>query len=909
MLNVSLSLNLQFNFCFFIVEYILRYCVCNEYRHHLFCFSVDDFEFDIPEKTQVSDPTKNVKDWLASSQNHFSAPVLSSQQSTQDAPPPVELSSSKIQIHLKTTKTQSPVKVVLTPQPQEDWDKVEILPDTEELNTKSKVNIVEPIDLEPFFIDDNEYTSDNPRRSFRTREIKPDGIPPRQNVSSDKVFKNSSTDTEKHLLKSKQNWNSVKKMRKEFGKLNKKIKSKLNVSIEMCKKAQSKSKRQPITPPETSKQLIYNINDDTPDTAKEITVKNPTASFKENVNTADESPKEVHTAKTTKSENKSRELIEMDIDENQHKILEKSITKSMVVNEFTTSNSDVNKSNPETNVANSVKIPFIDTRNLRQPPPDDNSVVITQNEVNTDTMSTNTDDIGISIKIGSRIINIVIKKKQNDMELKLNTDREIQTSLGPYGLISKNDAACSPIKNVSVQNIELNIAEGNVVEVNKSIISTKKNTASADTATAQFEITDSVERELSNVMECIVPGSYKKNKKTPIGKTTTKVKSQQVNETKAIENEMPEEMEGIDDLDLFVNSGSVKDTDVQLLKNTKPAPSEILVISSKNKKHQKLSDKRDRDVDIDDDIEDMPQNKKRKTEVNSGATQKHIEQPADPINSPLGVRSTSQVQDSENINYDAIMGQVFANIDADIKSSQKKDTTKEILTETTTIQTNKNTSRPNLQLSQIIHKTPVSQQKSYSVIKVKNSSVTEDFANEKYSENMFSMLDKDSEPQETTGKNNQVSDNLENCTLPLYFSLVVNSKTFDLQRPVTEATQQRIDNLLTPGMCRDLVATRENNTNTDNIDLDLMEQELGTPVVHHDEDVVEETPQKLVFYLYTINIHTYIHMFVCLGSHTTYNYFCIYYFFTLYFKFAGMCLFQIPNKKVIRHIKFSLNRS
>lgn len=78
---------------------------------------------------------------------------------------------------------------------------------------------------------------------------------------------------------------------------------------------------------------------------------------------------------------------------------------------------------------------------------------------------------------------------------------------------------------------------------------------------------------------------------------------------------------------------------------------------------------------------------------------------------------------------------------------------------------------------------------------------------------------------------------------------MVNSNTFELQRPLTEATQQRIDNLLTPGICRDLVASREHNTHTDHIDLDLLEQELGTPVVQHDEDVVEETPQKLVFHI------------------------------------------------------------
>lgn len=66
---------------------------------------------------------------------------------------------------------------------------------------------------------------------------------------------------------------------------------------------------------------------------------------------------------------------------------------------------------------------------------------------------------------------------------------------------------------------------------------------------------------------------------------------------------------------------------------------------------------------------------------------------------------------------------------------------------------------------------------------------------------------------------------------------------------MTETSQQRIDNLLTPGMCRDLIGTRENDIQTQPVDMDLIEAELGTPVIQHDDDVVEETPQKLVLYL------------------------------------------------------------
>lgn len=647
---------------------------------------------------------------------------------------------------------------MLTPQPQEDWDKIEVLPDTEELITKNKENLVQPIDLEHFIINDNQYTIGNPRKSSRKREFKPDAFPPKRDISSAKVYKNSSTDTDKHLLKAKQNWNSVKKMRKEFGKLNKKNKSKLNVSIEMCKRAQNKSKQQATTSMETAKQPICNIDNNTPDITKAITSENPTTSNTENPNTDLETSNQnapadsstVNTAKSSKSENNSPDIEENCLKENQHKTIEKSISNSMMVNNLSSSYSYITKSNTQLNVTNTAKMPFIQRSNLRPPSPEGNCIEITENKNDSNTTSPNNDDIEISIKIGKTITNIVIKKKQNDVQLNVKTDQEIQTCLGPYGLLSTNDVACSPIKDMSVQNIKLNIDEGNKVEVNKSIISTKKHTASADTATAQFEITDSVERELSHVMQCIVPGSCKKSQKTRTQKTAPNDKSR-VNETKPIEieNDVPEDIEGLEDLDLF-NSGSVKETYVQLLKETEPAQSEILATSSKNKNSQKVTDKRDRDIE-EDDVREMPQNKKQKKNLN---TQK---QPSDPIDVSPKERSTSQIQDSENMNYDAIMGQVFANIDADIKSSQKKTTTKNIPTEITTKQPDYNNSKQKTQLSQIIRRTPVTQRKSHSVIEVQSASITKDIVNEKCSENMFSMQDKDSEPQEICGKKNQVS--------------------------------------------------------------------------------------------------------------------------------------------------------
>lgn len=56
------------------------------------------------------------------------------------------------------------------------------------------------------------------------------------------------------------------------------------------------------------------------------------------------------------------------------------------------------------------------------------------------------------------------------------------------------------------------------------------------------------------------------------------------------------------------------------------------------------------------------------------------------------------------------------------------------------------------------------------------------------------------------------------------------------------STQQHIENLLTPGICQDLISTHEDN-------LELADKTQCTPFQEHydsDKSVVEETPQKLV---------------------------------------------------------------
>ncbi|CAH2076531.1 unnamed protein product, partial [Iphiclides podalirius] len=73
----------------------------------LFNVKMDEFDLEAPSKGSQDDPNKHVKDWLANSQNQFSAPISS--QSPQD--PPVEYLTSKIQIHTTNVKMKAPAEV------------------------------------------------------------------------------------------------------------------------------------------------------------------------------------------------------------------------------------------------------------------------------------------------------------------------------------------------------------------------------------------------------------------------------------------------------------------------------------------------------------------------------------------------------------------------------------------------------------------------------------------------------------------------------------------------------------------------------------------------------------------------------------------------------------------------------
>ncbi|KAL0880931.1 hypothetical protein ABMA27_002098 [Loxostege sticticalis] len=782
----------------------------------LFNIKLDEFVLDgsSNEIEPENDPTKNVTDWLASSQNQFSAPLINSEQFSEDVNP-VEISSSKIQVHMDSKKSKSPVKVVYKQQPQDDWDKIEQLPDTEEICVNNKENSTNPINKQSSFIQDKEYTTDNPRRSSRKREmVSTDPINSSHDMITEKSSKNTSSETDKKSSKTKQNWNNVKRMRKEFSKLNKKNRSKLNVSIEMCKKTQSTAKpnidllEHVKTSDKESQPPIYTIEDTTPDintnNDKQMVISEPVQSI------------------------------------NSQKIYENHIYNKVptsVADDFNSNNikSSSNKNNHDENYEGSphniqetkglqdetdkvnhstiTKMPFI-KKGILYPQESQNKQIFNP-PINIQPENTNgDDDIEITIKIGNTLTNITIKKKNNDVQLRVNTDREVQTSLGPNCLVNKKSESSTMTENKS-QNIEINIGKDNVVSasttqpenvkmnvecnniLNKSA-STKKNTASAETATAQFEITESVEKELSNIMECTkVADSGSKNN----------VDKDKIIFTNEISQQPPNAQiedhgeDYINDLDIFDN-GSVHGQNVQLLNKSKQAPSEILMstVTNTKKQTQKHPDKRDRDGN--EEYEEPCAKKVKTVSDNAEEEEKNL-------NDTLNATHKDIIQNSESINYDVVMGQVFASIDADIEMSQKtgKHNKEEMIADVEIVMQS--------QCLQSKTQTKGKQVLSTQGTRAKNVETNvKEVAKDKYSENVFSIIEKDDEtedvPKKTYGKDG--------------------------------STQQHIENLLTPGICQDLISTHEDN-------LELADKTQCTPFQEHydsDKSVVEETPQKNV---------------------------------------------------------------
>lgn len=679
---------------------------------------MEEYTQDLPAKAPPvdKDPNLNVKAWLADSQNQFSAPI-SSQLSTQPSITTIEVKPCDIQIHTNSKKPSSPHKKILAPPiPQDDWDKIETVTDTEEL-AKNKEN-VGPMENELFSFEDEEYTTDHPRRSSRKRELKNDSKPS-ENSMDKHISSSVSINTDK-LSKVKQNWSNVKRMRKEFSKLHKKNNNKLNVSIEMCKKSHSAVSKPTTTNVDAamSQPLTSVTIDDCTPVVNQNKDKKESAATSE-IMVIDDKSKNDDMNDNEPVNNGQNTIENVQVNNGKNALVENG--SKDVTNENITKPTDSN-----TEIVHPVSIPFLKKSPLRTQNTAEviqNNVVKTVNHVVNDNLQNDSDDIQISIKIGNTLTNIFIKKK-NNVRINLNSDQEVQTVQQIDKSVSSNISTSVP-NDCNVQNIEINIGSEAVVNaitqqtncdesspqkkdnLSKTVL-IKKNTASAETATLEsalnktsnlhkslstkkntesaqttssgniklnldktlstkkhtasadtipFEITDSVEKELSKIMECDDEKNSEEEKKlvkkselmqNVLPATTTSAKQADV------------EIMDLDDVDIFA-SGSIKSSKVQMLKENH-APSEILMPSLKPSKKLtqtlRQADKRDRETNDD----EFPCNKKLK--VTAVIEDKSVEKV--PTKQDAGVEDQSC-----SMNYDLVMGEVFASIDADIGNVDK----------------------------------------------------------------------------------------------------------------------------------------------------------------------------------------------------------------------------------------------
>ncbi|XP_053612811.1 breast cancer type 1 susceptibility protein homolog [Plodia interpunctella] len=746
-----------------ITEHVHNMCDLFE---EVFNFRVDTFSIGdgFTQRQSQPDPTNEVQNWLASSQNHFSAPISS--ESMQDVTA-VEHLTSTVQIHSHTKKILSPQKVVHKQTMQDDWEKIEQLPDTDELIVK-QTKVVE---------NNNKYSTENPRRSSRKREFKNDEhIPIALDTSKDKCSsKNSSSETENKTVKTMQKWNNVKKMRKEFSKLNKKNRSKLNVSIEMCKKnklnqAKANSADEIAGVEQNTGQLV-DIEDDTPcDNIKETPQNHKENSVPDHTNIQNSST-DKNIGKSQLNAPKKDPPIEIQNEEvvksNNTVITEDIKTKNAkIICDHDLFNNE--KENPS-------KMPFYKKGNLH---------IETNTEVkdNTQTVnynidcsnSNNAEDIEITIKIGDTVANIYFKRKKKECR-KSCSNQEIQTSIGIHTLEQESHCNKQNIENnetnakngqnttkaefikLPAPNLKINYNESS--KLNKSV-STKKNTTSADTVTAQFEITDSVEKELSSVMELEEQTQCnKQNSKIIVTKSadTNAISSKSTQsknhitscttQPKNVENENVDSAQipnFLIDQDIF-DSGSVQEQNVHTLQNVKNAPSEILMPTMKTVKGKSLKKAEKRNREANEDIEMT--NKKQKVQQNSPL-----------INDIVEFDKSLQKefpQDSEGINYDAIMGQVFANIDADIHNTPKS--TADV-----------NDLRPPCKTGLDQLKTVVLVPEKADIIHIDDSGNGDAIAPVEHSENVFSVIEKENNSNEIVEVQKSKAAEIENLTPEIF---------------------------------------------------------------------------------------------------------------------------------------------
>ncbi|CAH0714439.1 unnamed protein product, partial [Brenthis ino] len=784
----------------------------------LFNVKLDDFLINIPAEKELEDPNKNVKAWLSSSENHFSAPVTDSQQSAQfqsmeqDLVQTVKHVTNDIQIHSEKANILKSIDVVhITPQ-QDDWDKIEEMPEVE--NNKQE-NPVGPMDMESFgfLMNDKVYSSCNPRRSSRKKESCVDDNIVSLEKSSDKnSHKTFNMDAENNSTKLTKNWNNVKRMKKEFSKLNKKNKNKLNISIEMCKKTQTNKGGFSKSP-----DVLYEIEDNTPTTKNndnevtKVNSKNKLTDIKESSN-ENNNPQMIDTKEDSISNNKS---ITNNTTKSTPEIKDSEKENHM---EYTLKNNHYTVSEKEKHIQYTLNNnQHIIPKTYKQVDPpkvcffkkgvlnksidktiNPNEIDLEQNN-NSNKLTSNNDDIEISIKIGSMIANIYIKKKENDIQFKINSDCEIQTSLTNL-VKEKENTSCSPHNITERQNI--NSKDNNDLIINEvaSVITkvqnvekftpSKKNTASADTATVQCEITESIEKEFANTANAQFAEKTSAISQNESNANENLIKNLAQQTTKQL-GSISEDIEFLNDI---FDGESVKEANIQPLITSKNTPSTILKFTTKSNKTKSQKDKRDRDCT---EIEDLPNNKKRKISHSDCIIDDNLKNKSQPT-----TEKDVMEQDSENMNYDAIMSQVFANIDADMGK----------------LPSNSNKNKP-LQN----HKNKrLSENNEIEFSPKSNAINNKEVINEKYSENIFSL-----------SKGGQDSE----------IFVTSNFKTFEDKENTKITFEKPYEEL--ESMANISKTNKENNKQVSpTADLDIIE--LSTPVDDEDSDksVVEETPQK-----------------------------------------------------------------
>ncbi|CAH3959000.1 uncharacterized protein LOC123714289 [Pieris brassicae] len=622
-----------------------------------------DYIMSCMDNGLLQDPTKNVNEWLTSSQNHFSAPVTTPESIPELTIPP-KILDKDIQFHQENKITTKAVLI-----DQNDWDKIEELPESEDILNKDKENIIGPMDIEQLEIIDGyeEYSTDNPRRSSRNKDIL---LSNEKNTASSltKIIKNKNTN----------NWTTVKNMKHEFSKLNKQAKNKLDVSVEIAKAIQNCKKT--ILPLENSSK-ISDVDIVSSLTGNENMIKNTVHVHFENItnNQSDEYTIENRKENCKLTTDSSKNLISLGSSKRNNQIY---LSKTIEEKDKSSNSHDNNRS--KNNVTFFKRSPWSSKIGLKV---EDN-----ENLKNETSEIVNTDDIEITIKIGKTIANICIKKKDNNVNVKVNSEREIQSSIS-HNNVNKISVSTSPFKDNSQEKRKTELVNKSIQAFDEIDSVKKKNTASADTSSLNTD-KKTIERHLSSINE--------------------------VEEIKNTNNSCPEMVQPklnkypkdcLNDFDMF-DSESVKDCNIQPLSRSVHTPSAIFMPSNVSKlKSQIKSNKRERDESE----TDVPNKKGKLTPTMSGK------------------RNLITLNESEPGDYNEILDQVFANIKADMKGGKATDSENKI----------SNT-----------QKIPITSSQTLNKFQIKNN--IKEKPTQKCSENIFSLLEHELELDISQGNHKSI---------------------------------------------------------------------------------------------------------------------------------------------------------